>query len=120
MKKIILSIQFILCGFIGNTLYAIGPPETSLGHVIKQTREMYQRGIDRKVIADYINGQVDRQIKSTNNIELFEDPLNWFRLYRERKLNTDLESESYNDIANVAWTTGLGNCEENQAWYIIS
>lgn len=121
MRKIILSIQFILCGFIGNTLYAIDPPDTSLGHVIKQTREMYQRGIDRKVIADYINGQVDRRIKSTNNIELFEDPLNWFRLYRNRKLNTDLESESYNDIANVAWTTGLGNCEENSSlvYYIL-
>ncbi len=82
---------------------------------------MYESGVDRRIIADYINGQVDRRIKSTNNIEIFEDPLNWLRLLKERKLNTDLESGSYEDTANVAWSTGLGNCEENSTlvYYIL-
>ncbi|WP_420602851.1 CFI-box-CTERM domain-containing protein [Flagellimonas sp.] len=100
---------------------ATEPPKESLGDIIKKVRDMYNRGIERTTIANYITETVDDNIKSTNNEELFEDPLNWFRLLGERNLNTDLKSEAYNDIANVAWTTGLGNCEENSAivYYIL-
>lgn len=97
------------------------PNDVSLGDVIKIVRDRYERGESKTDIAAYITETVDNRITSTNNSELFENPLNWFSLLAERNLNTDLESEAYNDIANVAWTTGLGNCEENSAvvYYIL-
>ncbi|MDC6387886.1 hypothetical protein PP182_04300 [Maribacter sp. PR1] len=95
--------------------------EESLGDVIKKVQEMYDRGEPNTVIAAYITETVDNHITSTNNDELFENPLNWFKLLGQRNLNTDLESEAYNDVANVAWSNGLGNCEENSAlvYYIL-
>jgi hypothetical protein len=96
-----------------------GADETSMGDIIKKTREMYNSGVDRKTIAEYINKEVDDRIVSTNNGETF-NPLNWYSLFKNRK-KPDLESGSYNDIANVAWTTRLGNCEENSTivYYIL-
>ncbi len=118
MKKIIFLLVFVT-GINVNLMSEA--PETSLGDVIKKTREMYNSNVDRKTIADYVTKEVDSRLMCTNNDELFENPLNWFRLLANRTLYTDLESGSYNDIANVAWTTGLGNCEENSSvvYYIL-
>ena len=82
---------------------------------------MYEAGIDKKTIADYITKEVDKGILCTNNSELFEAPLNWGRLLKNRAFITDLDSGSYTDIANVSWTTGIGNCEENSTtvYYIL-
>jgi hypothetical protein len=120
--KIKLAILFIFLNINSvATILSTESPDVSIGSVIKNTKRMYDKGIDHKIIADYINKQVDRRITSTNNIELFENPLNWFSLLKIRSLTTDLDSGSYEDIANVAWTNGLGNCEENSTlvYYIL-
>lgn len=120
MKNILIIVGIFIFSFQVDT-YSSNSPETSLGTIIKNTKKMYASGIDKKKIAQYINGEVDKRIKCTNNIELWEDPLNWGRLLVNRKTYTDLESGSYEDTANVAWTTGLGNCEENSTivYYIL-
>jgi len=120
MKQYCLSVLLVVL-FGYQSVHGNTPYEESLGNIIKKVRDMYARGVERTAIANYITENVDNKIKSTNNGELFEDPLNWFRLLGERTLNTDLESEKYTDVANVAWTTGLGNCEENSAivYYIL-
>lgn len=118
------SISIGLIGILLSSFIVVSnaiPPEESLGDIIKKVRDMYAQGVERTTIAAYITEKVDARIKSTNNDEIFEDPLNWFRLLGQRNLNTELESEAYNDVANVAWTNGLGNCEENSAivYYIL-
>ena len=120
MKNLITGICIILLStFWGHSMES--PPEISLGDIIKKVRKMYNEGTEKTTIAAYITNQVDSRIKCTNNAEIFDDPLNWFRLFGQRKLTSDLESEAYNDVANVAWTNGLGNCEENSAivYYIL-
>lgn len=118
-----LSVLFIYLVVVNFLAFAgTAPSEKSLGDIIKKVREMYHQGVERTTIAAYITETVDERIKSTNNEEFFEDPLNWFRLLKERNLNTEVDiDEQYNDVANVAWTTGLGNCEENSAiaYYIL-
>lgn len=118
MKKFLFLIGIL---FFFNTSKADSKSEATLGSLIKQTRQMYQSGVDRKKIADFITKEVDKKIMCTNNSELFDSPLNWFRLLKVRTLTSDLESGSYRDVANVAWTNGLGNCEENSTivYYIL-
>jgi hypothetical protein len=94
---------------------------SSLGEVIKKTREMYNNGVDRKEIANYVNKNVDNRIYCGNNTEAFSNPFRNLAIHKNRFLYEDYESGSYEDTANVAWTTQLGNCEENSAlvYYIL-
>lgn len=119
MKTCIVFLIAILGFNMSFTSKVSGADETSMGDIIKKTREMYNSGVDKRTIADYINREVDNHIVSTNNGETF-NPFNWYSLFKNRQ-KPDLESGSYNDIANVAWTTGLGNCEENSTivYYIL-
>ena len=121
MKKYVVCLTAIVVFNTGLLSGVSAAGDISMGDIIKKTREMYNSGVDKKVISDYVTKEVDKRLMSTNNDELFENPLNWFRLLATRNLYTDLDSDAYNDIANVAWTTGLGNCQENSSvvYYIL-
>jgi hypothetical protein len=94
--------------------------ENSIAEVIKKTREMYESGGDKREIAQWITGVVDRRIISSNSSEALRRPI-WASLQVEWVRNDPSNSGEYFDIANSSWSRGYGNCEENSAiaYYIL-
>lgn len=94
--------------------------EASLGQVIRRTKEMYESGVDKRSIAEWVTKVVDNRLFSSNKAEAITRPI-WasmqVRWLRENAANTG----EYYDIANTAWSWEYGNCEENSAvvYYIL-
>ena len=97
------------------------PEEPTLDELVNVTREMYEKGVDRKIIAEYINKKVDDRIYAGNNWEALSNPLRNLTIMKNRAFYEAYESGSYDDTAKVAWETQVGNCEENSAivYYVL-
>ena len=100
-------------------------PETvdknaSLGKVIAKTKEMYERGEDKRKIAEWLTGVIDKRIICSNNSEALRRPI-WASMQVYWTRNDPSNSGEYNDIANASWSRQYGNCEENSAvaYYIL-
>jgi len=94
--------------------------ENSIGQVIRRTREMYESGVDKRDIAEWITRVVDARITSSNKAETLWKP-GWTHMQVWWTRNDPSNSGEYFDIANSSWSRQYGNCEENSAivYYIL-
>lgn len=94
--------------------------ENSLGQVVRRTREMYESGVDKRWIAEWVTKVCDERVFSSNKAEALTRPF-WASLQVHYGRNDPSNSGEYNDIANSAWSRQYGNCEENSAlaYYIL-
>lgn len=94
--------------------------ENSLGQVIRRTNEMYESGVDKREIAEWVTKVVDERVFSSNKAEAVTRPI-WSSMQVQWGRNDPSNSGEYFDIANSAWSRQYGNCEENSAltYYIL-
>jgi hypothetical protein len=92
----------------------------SIGAVIRHTREMYESGVDKREIAEWVTKVVDDRLINSNSREWFSRPFYaWAGVYWVR--NDPSNTGEYFDQANIAWSRGYGNCGENSVvtYYIL-
>jgi hypothetical protein len=94
--------------------------ENSLGQVIQRTKEMYESGVDKRSIAEWITRVTDERITSSNKLEALTRPV-WASMQVKWVRNDPSNSGEYFDVANNAWSRQYGNCEESSAiaYYIL-
>lgn len=94
--------------------------ESNLDEVVQKTKEMYESGVDKKTIAEFVNRVVDNRIYCSNNSEAFWRPI-WSAGQVMRVRWDDDEKGEYNQTAPDSWEIGYGNCQENSAitYYIL-
>jgi len=121
--KVGLSFWLILTSFSLDALNLDSDPvnTNSLGAVIKHTKKMYESGVDKKEIAEWLAKVIDKRLISSNNGEWFRRPVYAWRGVLRVRMNPSTENQEYNEIANAAWTFGYGNCGENAmvTYYIL-
>jgi len=97
-----------------------GVNANSLGEVIKHTRRMYESGVDKREIAEWLTKVVDDRLINSNSSEWFSRPFYaWAGVYWVR--NDPSNTGEYYDQANTSWSKGFGNCGENSVvtYYIL-
>jgi len=121
--KISLSLAILILlslGPVNKSNAAKVDENSSLGQVIRKTKEMYESGTDKRQIAEWLTNVVDNRITCSNNSEALTRPI-WASLQVHWLRNDPSNSGEYYDVANSAWSRQYGNCGENSAvvYYVL-
>ena len=94
--------------------------ENNLDEVVQKTKEMYEAGIDKRKIAEWVTKVVDDRVYCSNNSEALLRPI-WSAIQVTRVRWDDDKKGEYHEAAPDAWDIGYGNCQENSAiaYYIL-
>lgn len=122
LKKIsLICLVVAFFALIPHATYAKKAPNPdSIGDVIKRVKEMYNDGVDRREISEWLTKTVDDRLINSNSSEWFSRPVYaWLGVYWVR--NDPSYGDDYFNQANVAWSKGYGNCGENSivVYYIL-
>jgi hypothetical protein len=104
--------------------YALSSPPDSISKLVDATRKMYEAGVPRQQIADWLVKMVDDRILNTNDpAELIFEPRSLLgirgfvygkaSIAANRTIESNKNQDNYYTIAYRAWKTGLGQCQEN-------
>ena len=114
LRALIVNMLVVIC------FQASAVDANNLDEVVQKTKEMYEAGIDKRKIAEWVTKTVDDRIYCSNNREALLRPI-WSAIQVQRVRWDDDKKGEYYETAKDSWDIGYGNCQENSAitYYIL-